>query len=249
MIVVQKDFVGNFTQKKMFSNNQIFYDLEVRKTATFQDIYILGVMTVIGGQFFAWNAALDEGLWCFLSALILTGLGYLCLTLCLAEMTSALPFSGGLYGFVRVTTNPFWGFVVAVCEVFQSVFYVSVCVMYMGQLIREAMQAPEGHDIIVWMMFFVTALLLQIGGGQMFLTWNRVLGGSVLFIVLMYLVMAPIDGDFDHFARRHDGFAVIEVLQRFPMASWMYLGIEYLPLFSVYCAKVSIDWIFRAQLI
>lgn len=64
------------------------------------------------------------------------------------------------------------------------------------------------------------------------------LGGSVLFIVLMYLVMAPIDGDFYHFARRHDGFAVIEVLQRFPMASWMYLGIEYLPLFSVYCAKV-----------
>ncbi len=126
----------------------------------------------------------------------------------------------------------------AVCEVFQSVFYVSVCVMYMGQLVREAMGTPPAHDIIVWILFFISALATQIAGGQVFLTWNRVLGGSVLFIVLMYLVMAPIDGDFYHFARRHDGFAVIEVLQRFPMASWMYLGIEYLPLFSVYCAKV-----------
>ncbi len=220
------------------TRSPMFFDPETRKVATFWDIYLLGMMTVIGGQFFAWNEALDEGLWCFLCALILTGLGYLCLTLCLAEMTSALPFSGGLYGFVRVTTNPFWGFVVAVCEVFQSIFYVSVCVMYMGQLIREAMQAPASHDIIVWVMFYVTAFITQVSGGQIFLTWNRILAGGVLFIVFLYLVMAPIHGNFDRYARRHDGFAVIEVLQRFPMASWMYLGIEYVPLFSVYCSKV-----------
>ncbi len=202
-------------------------------------IILVGFLTVIGGQFFMWNTALDEGLWCYLVALVLTGMGYLCLTLCLAEMTSALPFSGGLYGFVRVTTNPFWGFVVAACEVFQSIFYISVCVMHMAELIREAFGDPREHDGIVWVMFFVTALISQLAGGQIFLTWNRFLGGVGIFIVLLYLVLAPIHGDFEHYAHQDDQFIPVRVFERFPLSSWMFLGVEYLPLFSVYCAKVK----------
>ncbi len=195
-------------------------------------------MTVLGGQFFGWNSALDMGLWCYLSALLLTGLGYLCLTLCLAEMTSALPFSGGLYGFVRVTINPFWGFLVALCEIVQSVFYISVCVMFMAELVREATDCSINDEPIVWMLFFVTAVGTQLLGGAVFLSFNRFLGSLILFIVLLYLTLSPIHSEFNKYTWRHDGFAVIEVLQRFPFASWMFLGVEYIPLFSVYCMKV-----------
>lgn len=40
------------------------------------------------------NAGLKEGFWKFFVSMLLVGTGYLCLTLCLAEMTSMMPFAG-----------------------------------------------------------------------------------------------------------------------------------------------------------
>ena len=64
------------------------------KHANTIDICLLGIAIVIGGQFFSWNVSLAAGFWECLLGLILTGMGYLCLVLCMAEMNSALPFSG-----------------------------------------------------------------------------------------------------------------------------------------------------------
>jgi len=49
---------------------------------------------VIGGQFISWNKGLAGGFWEYFLSTFLISFNYLCLNLCLAEMTSALPFSG-----------------------------------------------------------------------------------------------------------------------------------------------------------
>lgn len=56
--------------------------------------YCKGITIVIGGQLIYWNLALDGGFWPFCLTTLLVGTGYLCLTLCLSEMTSFLPFAG-----------------------------------------------------------------------------------------------------------------------------------------------------------
>jgi amino acid transporter len=66
------------------------------KHAGIFDIYILGITIVIGGQIFSWNVGLAGGLWEAFVAMVVTGIGFLFLVLCLSEMTSALPFSGNL---------------------------------------------------------------------------------------------------------------------------------------------------------
>lgn len=53
-----------------------------------------GLTIVIGGQYFAWNHGLTCGFGSYLIAMFLMGSGYLTLCLCLAEMTSAMPFAG-----------------------------------------------------------------------------------------------------------------------------------------------------------
>jgi amino acid transporter len=52
----------------------------------------------IGGQFYSWNLSLTAGVGSFVIAVLLVGSAYLCLDLCLAEMSSAVSFAGGAYG-------------------------------------------------------------------------------------------------------------------------------------------------------
>ncbi len=224
------------------------YDLESKKTATFWDIFLLGITIVLGGQFYAWNEGLDEGFWCFLASTAIMGVGYFCLTLCLAEMTSALPFSGGLYGFVRVTTNPMWGFVVAICEVFQNIFYIAATLLYLGEIMRDSMQNPEGSisgntvEILTWIIFFVTAVLIHAIGGSIFLKVSGILALYTMLVVVCYLIFSIPYGDFQVYATSlsHRVITTTGVINRFSLASWFYIGIETLPLSCVYCVKVSL---------
>eukprot|EP00981_Chlorochromonas_danica_P001951 scaffold403_cov183-Ochromonas_danica.AAC.7 len=61
---------------------------------------------VSGSQFYGWNNGLSAGTIEYLLAVFVCGSVYLSNILCIAEMTSALPFGGGLYGIVRVTMGP-----------------------------------------------------------------------------------------------------------------------------------------------
>jgi amino acid permease len=64
------------------------------------DMWALGISIVIGGQYFAWNEGLHAGFGSLLIATFLTATGYLSLVLCIAELSSALPFAGKTYCFL-----------------------------------------------------------------------------------------------------------------------------------------------------
>lgn len=58
------------------------------------DLIALGLTTAIGGHYFAWNAGLSAGFGSFLIALFLVSTAYYSVVLCIAELSSALPFAG-----------------------------------------------------------------------------------------------------------------------------------------------------------
>ena len=60
------------------------------------DIWALGITVVIGGDYFSWNAGLNAGFGSFVISSVLMGFAYICLCLCISELTSALPFAGGV---------------------------------------------------------------------------------------------------------------------------------------------------------
>jgi len=63
---------------------------------SYYDMWALGLTTAIGGHFFAWNEGLVTGFGGFFVALFLISTAYLSLVLCMAELSSALPFAGKL---------------------------------------------------------------------------------------------------------------------------------------------------------
>jgi len=58
------------------------------------DMIALGLTTAIGGHYFAWNAGLAIGLGGFVIVLFLISTAFYALVLCMAELSSALPFAG-----------------------------------------------------------------------------------------------------------------------------------------------------------
>jgi amino acid transporter len=66
---------------------------------------------VLGGQTVAWNTGLSGGIGSFSIATGLIGLGYLCLCMSLAEMSSCLqvPFAGGSFFFGEPNALPALG--------------------------------------------------------------------------------------------------------------------------------------------
>ena len=61
---------------------------------SYYDMWALGLTTAIGGHYFAWNEGLVIGFGGFFVALFLISTAYLSLVLCMAELSSALPFAG-----------------------------------------------------------------------------------------------------------------------------------------------------------
>lgn len=73
-----------------FTNQEATQLLNLKST----DLWALGLTTAIGGHYFAWNAGLTAGFGSFLIALFLIFTAYFTVVLCIAELSSALPFAG-----------------------------------------------------------------------------------------------------------------------------------------------------------
>jgi amino acid transporter len=91
-------------------------------------IWALGITIVIGGQMFSWNESLISGFGSTFISVFLIGTAYICLCLCNAEMTSALPFAGGAYGLARVTLGLYPGFLIVRNLCLYICTYVYLCI-------------------------------------------------------------------------------------------------------------------------
>src|SRR5688572_31362125 len=84
----------------------------LRRYARVWSLWALGVGAVISGDFFGWNFGLAAGGFggLLLATLVMTAL-YVGLCFSIAEMSPALPHTGGAYSFARSALGPFAGYV------------------------------------------------------------------------------------------------------------------------------------------
>lgn len=59
-----------------------------------RDLWALGISIALGGQYIGWNKALSAGFGSTVIATFLISSAYWCLILCIAEVSSAIPFGG-----------------------------------------------------------------------------------------------------------------------------------------------------------
>ena len=162
-------------------------------------MWCLGIAIVIGGQYFSWNEGLSAGFGSCLISTIIMGLGYLCLCMCNAELTSSMPFAGGAYGLARVSLGLWQGFVVGCCEAVEYIVYVSSAALSLGTMIQEASGTSRQMIPVFCLIFYVISTGLNIIGGSLFWHINTCLAlvsspkiYPILFILLYFLYSNPV---------------------------------------------------------
>lgn len=165
--------------------------------------------------------------------------GYLALALCMGEMTSALPFSGGAYGFVRAALGPYLGFMVACCE---FVYCTSYTVMKVSRLLAiPSMYGGDdihGTEWITIVIMFIICFIFSAGGGRLTFTLTNLTGAFILILLLIYLFgtlgrVGTDDVNFTHYSApvmmpmTWDSFMRSRV-----SAGGQFNGMQYFPLLS-----------------
>lgn len=102
-----------------------------------------------------WSYGFRSGFYNTLGVFIILFSAYLCLTLCLAEISSCLPFSGGSYALARVTAGPLTGFLVGCADRIDLLCNIGLSIMLMGWISTKAMGIPYKYaQVLSWIVIY-----------------------------------------------------------------------------------------------
>ncbi|MEO0326705.1 MAG: amino acid permease, partial [Myxococcota bacterium] len=142
-----------------------FEERGLRRYAGVWSLWALGVGAVISGDFFGWNFGLTAG--GFGGLAIATGiviLMYLGLAFSIAEMTAALPHTGGAYSFARSALGPWGAFVTGLAENLEYVLTPAVIVVGMGGYLGAVFDTPAALEPLWWAGAYALFVGLNVAG-------------------------------------------------------------------------------------
>jgi ethanolamine permease len=208
----------------------------LRRYAGVWSLWALGVAAVISGDFFGWNFGLAYGFGGLLVATLVVTVMYFGLCFSVAEMSPALPHTGGAYSFGRSAMGPWGGFSTGVAETIEYVVTPAVIVVgiggYMGTIINDL----AGWDIaapIWWLIFYVVFVGLNFVGVEATFKFAVLICLLSLGILAVFFIGAIPNVDFQANAIGDQGWfpdGIPGIFFALPFAIWFYLAIEELPL-------------------
>ena len=234
-----------------------FEKRHLRRHAGVFSLWALGVGAVISGDFSGWNLGFAVGGWggMFIGTIIIAVM-YLGLTYSIAEMSPALPHTGGAYSFARTAFGPWGGFITGVAENIEYVLTPAVVVFFIGAYLTGIFETPNWFQPIWWLIGYAVFLGLNIRGVELSFMVTVVVTLIALAILVFFFVSAIPSIELSKYAMNigidpatgaavelPDGggpflpFGIYGVFATLPFAVWLFLAIEQLPL----AAEESVD--------
>jgi ethanolamine permease len=118
-------------------------------------LWALGVGAVISGDFFGWNFGLASGFWGLFIATVIITVMYLGLCYSIAEMSPALPHTGGAYSFGRSAMGPWGGFITGLGENMEYVLTPAVIVVGIGGYLGAVFGTPDSFAPLWWLAAYL----------------------------------------------------------------------------------------------
>jgi ethanolamine permease len=209
---------------------------KLRRHARVWSLWALGVGAVISGDFFGWNFGLAYGFGGLLVATLVITVMFFGLCWSIAEMSPALPHTGGAYSFSRSAMGPWGGFTTGVAETIEYVVTPAVIVAGVGFYMESISTDLFGSSPplwIWWLVFYVIFVGLNFIGVEASFRFTIVITLASLAILAVFFVGAIPNVDFDQYAIGDLGWfpeGWQGVFFALPFAIWFYLAIEELPL-------------------
>jgi ethanolamine permease len=204
----------------------------LRRHARVGSLWALGVGAVISGDFFGWNFGLAAG--GFAGLFVATGIitvMYVGLCFSIAEMSPALPHTGGAYSFARSAMGPWGGYVTGLAENMEYIFTPAVIVVGIGGYLGAIFETPESAAPLWWLAAYAAFVGLNVWGVEVTFRVTVVVTLIALGILVVFWVGALQHFDLQRWALDPGpALSARGVLASLPFAIWFYLAIEQLPL-------------------
>ncbi|MGH7864530.1 MAG: amino acid permease, partial [Candidatus Binataceae bacterium] len=233
--------------------DEYFAQRKLRRYAGVFSLWALGVGAVISGQFSGWNYGLEVGWGSLFAATVIITIMYVGLTYSIAEMSPALPHTGGAYSFARSAMGPWGGFVTGVAENIEYVLTPAVVVYFIGAYVSGILQlAGVMEDAtalqpLFWLLGYLIFVGFNLFGVELSFRVTVVVTLLALACLAFFYIAALPLVDFNRWAMNVgvENGETIElangagvwfprgidgVLAALPFAVWLYLAIEQLPL-------------------
>ena len=243
----EKRTVGSVTYREV--TEDYFQKRGLRRHAAFWSLWSLGVAAVISGDFYGWNLGLDAGgFGGLLIATIFIAAMYYGLCYSIAEMSPAMPHTGGAYSFARSAMGPWGGFITGLAENMEYVITPAVVVGAMGFLMHDIMAGlfnitgqPWWNSYVTWTaVFYVVFVWINIIGIEATMRFTVAVNIIALAILAFFYIAVLTSGKFDASLLTNSkpdpgqsGFlphGLGGIFPAIPFAIWFYLAIEELPL-------------------
>jgi len=212
----------------------------LKRHARVWSLWALGVGAVISGDFFGWSYGLAAaGFGGMLLAMGIVTVMYLGLCLSIAEMSPALPHTGGAYSFARTAMGPWGGYVTGLAESIEYVLTPAVIVVGIGAYLGAIFGTPKAWAPAWWLLAYAVFVGLNIAGVELSFRFTVVITLAALGILVVFWVGALPHLDFGRYAldvvpqegaTRWLPRGWLGVFAALPFAMWFYLAIEELPL-------------------
>ena len=251
--------VGSVTYQN--AGKDYFEKRGLKRHARVWSLWALGVGAVISGHFSGWNFGIGAGGWggLFIAAIIIAVM-YLGLIFSLAEMSPALPHTGGAYSFARSAMGPWGGFITGLAESIEYIMTPAVIVFFIGSYVTGILEAvgfetAKNFQPLWWIGCYVLFVSLNYWGVSLSFKVSVVVTLLALAVLVVFWISAIPYADFSRWALNiavgPDGALVelpdgngdflpkgwVGVLAALPFAVWLFLAIEELPL----AAEESVD--------
>lgn len=216
-----------------------FKERVLRRYAGVWSLWALGVGAVISGDFFGWNFGLAAGgFGGLLIATVVITVMYTGLCFSIAEMTAALPHTGGAYSFARSAMGPWGAYITGLAENMEYILTPAVIVVGIGGYLGAIFGTPDAVEPIWWLAAYTVFVGLNVAGVEATFRFTVLITLLALGILLVFWISAlphfslewalnvePTNGGSRWLPKGPSG-----VVAALPFAIWFFLAIEELPL-------------------
>ncbi len=232
---------------------EYFEQRVLKRHAGVFSLWALGVGAVISGDFSGWNLGFAVAGWggMFIATIIIA-IMYLGLTYSIAEMSPALPHTGGAYSFARTAFGPWGGFITGIAENIEYVLTPAVVVYFIGTYMTAITGTPDAWQPLWWLIGYAIFVGLNARGVALSFKVTVFVTLIAIGILIFFLLSAVFSGQFDFakwamnvgagpngaaVALPNGGGPVLPlgikgIFAALPFAVWLFLAIEQLPLAS-----------------
>ena len=240
---------GSVTYQRV--DAEYFQKRELKRSAGVWGLWGLAVAAVISGDFSGWNFGIDfAGFGGMLIAFAILVAMYYGLIFSIAEMSSAMPHTGGAYSFARSAMGPWGGLITGAAETIEYVATTAVIVFFSGSYVDAITSTLLGFSLVEqglgwvwWVILYAAFIGLNAAGANISFKFAIVVSIISIGIILVFSLMALFSGAFswdrlwdmpvNPDAAGASTFlpeGILPILFALPFAMWFFLGIEELPL-------------------